>query len=76
MPRVTRLCFLAASLLTVGLIGACAQTPTTPAAAAAEANPRVPGATGTDIVPGDRSTVAGDSRGTAEQKSGLTGGGR
>ncbi len=76
MPGVIRLFFLAFSLLTVGLVGACAQTPTTPAAAAGDANPRVPGATGRDIVPGDKSTVSGDSRGTAEQKSGLTGGGR
>jgi hypothetical protein len=44
-------------------------------------NPHVPGATGRTVVPGNRSTAAGDSSGTLEQKSGQvqsgqSGGGR
>jgi hypothetical protein len=44
-------------------------------------NPAVPGATGDARVPGDRSTMAGDSKATIEERTGLTpsgngGGGR
>jgi hypothetical protein len=41
-------------------------TPTTPA----NENPTVPGATGLTIVRGDRSTISGDRRATAQQKTG------
>jgi hypothetical protein len=37
---------------------------------AADRNPYVPGATGRTDVPGDPSTVAGDRKGTVEQKQG------
>jgi hypothetical protein len=33
-------------------------------------NPNVPGATGLTIVPGDRSTIAGDAAATLIQKTG------
>ena len=39
------------------------------------ANPTVPGATGTTIVPGDHSTIAGDRAATLEQQMGFVGGG-
>ena len=45
-------------------------TATTPA----NENPTVPGATGLSIVRGDRSTISGDRRATAEQKTGATAG--
>ncbi len=41
-------------------------TATTPA----NENPTVPGATGLTIVRGDRSTISGDRRATAQQKTG------
>jgi len=40
----------------------------------ADENPTVPGATGLTIVRGDRSTISGDRRATAEQKTGATAG--
>jgi len=42
-------------------------------------NPNVAGATGNTVVPGNRSTIGADRRGTTEQKTGQTssdGGGR
>ena len=42
----------------------------------ADENPRVAGATGQAIVPGDRSTIAGDRRGTNEQRTGSGSGDR
>jgi hypothetical protein len=39
----------------------------------ADENPGVAGATGMSIVPGDRSTIAGDRRATIEQKTGGAG---
>jgi hypothetical protein len=35
-------------------------------------NPNQAGATGSTVVPGDKSSVAGDRKGTAEQKTGQT----
>jgi hypothetical protein len=37
----------------------------------AAANPNVPGATGTTIVPGDNSTIAGDAEATRTQQTGA-----
>jgi hypothetical protein len=37
-------------------------------------NPTVPGATGLTIVRGDHSTISGDRRATAQQKTGATAG--
>jgi hypothetical protein len=39
----------------------------------ADENPTVPGATGLNIVKGDRSTISGDRRATIEQKTGGPG---
>lgn len=38
----------------------------------AAANPHQPGATGSTVVTGDKSTVAGDHKATAEQKTGAS----
>ena len=46
------------------------------AAVPREENPRVPGATGETIVPGDRSSIAGDGRATVQQRTGEVSGGR
>jgi hypothetical protein len=55
------------------LAGGCvaAAVPVLPNAA----NPSVPGATGTTIVPGDHSTVTGDRTSTLDEQTGSIGGG-
>jgi hypothetical protein len=40
----------------------------------AATNANQPGATGSTVVPGDKSSVAGDHKGTAEQKTGTISG--
>ncbi len=81
-----RYIIFAATLIATPLAAAIAQSttsPTTKADSPAESkamkngsatNPNQAGATGTTIVPGDKSSVAGDQKGTAEQKTGQTAG--
>ncbi len=77
----------AAILALTPLAGAVAQGTTSPGMKAGSsseasemkngsaANPRQPGATGTTVVPGNHSTIAGDAKATASRKSGGGGGG-
>lgn len=81
-----RLLPIAAAILTISTAAAFAQAnspvgsgrvspetyATSPSAPAADANPNTPGATGTALVPGDASTIAGDRNATAEERTGLT----
>ena len=74
----------AATLIASPLAAAFAQgttSPSTKADSTAEStavkngsatNPNQAGATGATVVPGDKSSVAGDRKGTAEQKTGQT----
>jgi hypothetical protein len=79
MAMKSSMVVLTASLLALPMAGAWAQTTdsTTKGSstsmsshAAMDKNPHVKGATGSTIVKGDRSTIAGDKGGTAEQKTG------
>lgn len=47
------------------------QRPTSTASVPTQNNPHAPGATGSTVVPGDSSSVAGDHRGTVQQKTGT-----
>jgi len=55
--------------MNTGDVKATAKTP-----GAMERSPSVPGATGNTVVPGSNSTVAGDHAGTANAKTGQSGG--
>jgi hypothetical protein len=88
MTKTSRSMILAAALVAAGSTGAWAQSSATqtyigptsttmtpgPGATPADENPRVPGATGQAIVPGDNSTVAGDRAATIEQRTGVVSG--